>query len=354
MFGSDPLEALSLPDGTTVEEHDLVTDGDVLVGGQSSVEFGVRGRNVMAGERVRFGGDIEAEGDCRLDVWCDVAGNVLAEAAGATVERRLVFTLRGLWRGRYGYRDLDGNFFNAAGEEVERTDVTNLGQPAPDPDASFSSIFEDYETQVTFMPRIGVSFPVTDQALFFASYNVLSQRPSELAFTPPQTYVGLGTSRIPNPNLKPEITTQYELCFRQRLGGNAALQLSGFYRTQNNKIQIRTLQAYPTDYDSYYNVDFTTTKGATLEFDLRRTNNVSINANYTLQYAQGTGSDSGTLGQIAWRGSDEGVLGEVERTGGELVAVERFGVVEVRGGTEASASGRDTDGAETGEDLPPR
>jgi predicted acyltransferase (DUF342 family) len=76
-FGSDPLDALEIPDGTTVEEHDLVTEGDVVVGGQATVEFGVRGRNVVAGERVRFGGDIEAEGDCRLDVWCDVAGNVL-------------------------------------------------------------------------------------------------------------------------------------------------------------------------------------------------------------------------------------------------------------------------------------
>ena len=76
-LGRDPLDALEIPDGTTVEEHDLVTDGDVLVGGQSTVEFGVRGRNVVAGERVRFGGDIEAEGDCRLDMWSDVAGNVL-------------------------------------------------------------------------------------------------------------------------------------------------------------------------------------------------------------------------------------------------------------------------------------
>ncbi|MFA1611345.1 polymer-forming cytoskeletal protein [Halobellus rubicundus] len=76
-LGKDPLDALEIPDGTTVEEHDLVTDGDVVVGGQSTVEFGVRGRNVLAGERVTFGGDIEAEGDCRLDVWCDVAGNVL-------------------------------------------------------------------------------------------------------------------------------------------------------------------------------------------------------------------------------------------------------------------------------------
>jgi predicted acyltransferase (DUF342 family) len=76
-LGSDPLDALEIPDGTTVEERALVTDGDVVVGGQSTVEFGVRGRNVVAGERVQFGGDIEAEGDCRLDVWCDVAGNVL-------------------------------------------------------------------------------------------------------------------------------------------------------------------------------------------------------------------------------------------------------------------------------------
>jgi predicted acyltransferase (DUF342 family) len=77
VLGSDPLERLSLPDGTTVEEHDLVTDSDVLVGGQSEISLGVRGRNVVAGERVRFGGHIEAEGDCRLDMWCVVEDDVL-------------------------------------------------------------------------------------------------------------------------------------------------------------------------------------------------------------------------------------------------------------------------------------
>ena len=77
IFRSDPLDELVIPDGTHVEEHDLVTDGDVLVGGQSHVEFGVRGGNVVAGERVSFGGHIEAEGDCRLDMWCEVDGDVL-------------------------------------------------------------------------------------------------------------------------------------------------------------------------------------------------------------------------------------------------------------------------------------
>ena len=77
MFGTDPLEELSIPDGTQLKEHDLVADGDVLVGGQSTVELGIRGGTVVAGERVTVEGDVEADGDCRLDMWCDIDGNVL-------------------------------------------------------------------------------------------------------------------------------------------------------------------------------------------------------------------------------------------------------------------------------------
>lgn len=73
----DPLDTLRIPSETTVEEHDVVTDGDVLIGGQSSVELGIRGRNVAAGERVSIGGDIEADGDCRLGLLCEIDGNVL-------------------------------------------------------------------------------------------------------------------------------------------------------------------------------------------------------------------------------------------------------------------------------------
>ncbi len=76
-FTSDPLEELVVPAGTEAQERDLVTDGDVFVGARAHVEFGVRGRNVLVGEGAEFGGGIEAAGDCRLDMWCDVAENVL-------------------------------------------------------------------------------------------------------------------------------------------------------------------------------------------------------------------------------------------------------------------------------------
>jgi predicted acyltransferase (DUF342 family) len=74
---ADPLDELRVPDETRAEEHDLVTDANVVIGGQGTVSFGVRGAAVMTGERVRIGGDIEAENDCRLDVWSAVEGNVL-------------------------------------------------------------------------------------------------------------------------------------------------------------------------------------------------------------------------------------------------------------------------------------
>ncbi|MFW5900632.1 MAG: hypothetical protein ACOCTH_02525, partial [Halodesulfurarchaeum sp.] len=51
VLATDPIDQLTIPDGTEVQEHDLVTDGDILIGGGSTVEFGLRGRSLVAGER---------------------------------------------------------------------------------------------------------------------------------------------------------------------------------------------------------------------------------------------------------------------------------------------------------------
>jgi predicted acyltransferase (DUF342 family) len=84
---SDPLATLVIPDDTTVEEHDIVTNTDMIVGTQSTVALGIRGRNVIAGERVSITGDVEADADCRLDTWCELGGNVLAGADAYIGER---------------------------------------------------------------------------------------------------------------------------------------------------------------------------------------------------------------------------------------------------------------------------
>jgi hypothetical protein len=55
---------------------------------------------------------------------------------------------------------------------------------------------------------------------------------------------------------------------------------------------MRMVEAYPGTYTTYGNRDFGTVKGLTVSYDLRRTGNIRLNANYTLQFADGTGSDA--------------------------------------------------------------
>lgn len=206
-----------------------------------------------------------------------------------------------------GYRDLEGNFFDREGlrTTAQRVQEDLQGAARDLPGARRSDAFRNYEPGVLFMPRIGVSFPITDRGLFFASYNVTGQRPTEFAFAPFTNYDELTgqDQRVPNTTLRPERTTQYELGYRQRLGDNAAMTLSGFVRNQTNKIANRRVTGGLAAYGTYLNTDFTTSKGMELAFDLRRTRNLALNANYTLSFASGTGSDANATATIVWRGN---------------------------------------------------
>ena len=158
-----------------------------------------------------------------------------------------------------------------------------------------SEAFSDYEPQISVMPRISFSFPISDEALFFAHYDVLTQRPTFALRNNPMDYFFLpllGSPTINNPNLKPEKTIDYELGFQQRLTNSSSLTLSAYYREIRDQIQAyRYTAAYPKTYYSFNNVDFSTVKGLTVTYDLRRTSNARVRASYTLQFANGTGSD---------------------------------------------------------------
>ncbi|MEQ9063520.1 MAG: TonB-dependent receptor [Vicingaceae bacterium] len=206
-----------------------------------------------------------------------------------------------------GYRNPEDNtWYDANGTLVGRaSDLTGgSGNPFPllqdgdnvstEADLGASS-FEDYKPQITPMPRISFSFPVSDEASFFANYDVLISRPTSFLQFRPTDYLFLGSSTgaINNPNLRPERTITYELGFKQALNKNTALSLSAFYREMRDQIQaFRFDGAYPVTYTSFENLDFGTVQGFTIAYDLRRIKNVYLTANYTLQIAQGTGSNA--------------------------------------------------------------
>ena len=164
-----------------------------------------------------------------------------------------------------------------------------------------ASAFENYKPQVNWMPRIAFSFPVSDEASFFAHYDILTKRPTNNARFDPFNFQFMGSRNaiIDNPNLKPETTIDYEVGFQQVLSKTSSLKISAFYREQRNNVQlINVLNAYPTTYKTYGNRDFGTVKGTTISYDMRRTGNIRMTAAYTLQFANGTGSDENSGEQL--------------------------------------------------------
>lgn len=166
--------------------------------------------------------------------------------------------------------------------------------------------FEDYEVQLNVMPRLAFSFPISTVANFFAHYDILVQRPpSNVLATARDYFYFVDDSSVKNnPNLKPERTIDYEVGFQQKLSESSALKISAYYKELRGMIQLRTYFPVPIvgQYTTYDNQDFGTVKGFSFQYDLRRTGNVSLQANYTLQFADGTGSDANSRSGLTSRG----------------------------------------------------
>lgn len=183
--------------------------------------------------------------------------------------------------------------------------ILNIKDPDYDPNNSF----EDYSPQFNFMPRIAFSFPISDEAGFFAHYDVTVQRPPANSFGSPLVYYYFEDnvrSLYANPNLRPEKTVDYEVGFQQKLSNTSALKISSYYKELRDMIQNRVFPFIPTpvnQYESYDNIDFGTVKGFSFTYDYRRTGNLEFQVAYTLQFANGTGSDANSSRGINSRGN---------------------------------------------------
>ncbi len=182
--------------------------------------------------------------------------------------------------------------------------VLDIQDPAFKPEYSF----DDYKPQLNLMPRLAFSFPISEEAGFFAHYDVLYQRPPSNSTLTALDYFyfnNASNSVQDNPNLRPVRTVSYEAGFQQKVSQYSALKVSAYYKENKDLIQRRVYTNIPapiTTYETYGNLDFGTTKGFSFQFDKRRTNNLEFGATYTLQFADGSGSDANSSGGINNRG----------------------------------------------------
>jgi len=225
-----------------------------------------------------------------------------------------------------GYRS-GNNWYDATGTRIEDPSIlkANSGGRDPQPwlvdaktsisDTNFNpnTSFTDYNPQVTVMPRLQISFPISQKSKFVAHYDIYVQRPypTSLGIATAYDYYFLSANSnqiISNSNLRSQKTYDYELGFEQQVGNNAVLKINGFYKERKDMITVVPyLYAYPTTYYTYGNRDFSTTKGVKTYYEMRATNNLSMSVSYTLQFAEGTGSNpqstnGGSGGQISPNG----------------------------------------------------
>jgi outer membrane receptor protein involved in Fe transport len=178
------------------------------------------------------------------------------------------------------------------------------------PDSLETSDLVANKTYSRISPRLGIAFPVDERTVLRFNYGQFYQQPNlqdlyvnyrflQFKVTNGGYFVGFG-----NPNLRPERTTAYEVGIQRQVGDHARLDMTAYYKDVKDLVEVTSIPSSPKSFASYRNRDFATIKGLDLGLAMRPVNHISGTLNYSLSFAQGTGSVSNTQRNIAWVGTE--------------------------------------------------
>ncbi|MFH0735298.1 MAG: TonB-dependent receptor [bacterium] len=176
----------------------------------------------------------------------------------------------------------------------------DLRNPSNNPNFPGAGQFRKADDKIQISPRLGASFPITENGIIRFSYGHFFQRPDlENLYINPDFIVrpGISLNSITgNPDLKPMKTIQYEIGLQQVLFDNYALNLVVYYRDIRNLLGMEIINTYEgIAYARFVNRDYGNVKGFILTFDKRFTDFFSAKIDYTYQIAEGNASDPYTV-----------------------------------------------------------
>ncbi|PKL88178.1 MAG: hypothetical protein CVV23_11645 [Ignavibacteriae bacterium HGW-Ignavibacteriae-2] len=152
------------------------------------------------------------------------------------------------------------------------------------------------DSKLQVSPRLGVSFPMSDQGAIYFSYGHFFQIPSLENLYSNDEYIIISgqslSSFTGNPNLKAQKTIQYEIGLQQVLFPNVSIDFTMYYRDIRNLLGMEILNTYEGfKYARFINRDYGNTKGVIITLDKRFANYFSAKIDYTYQIAEGNASD---------------------------------------------------------------
>ncbi len=196
------------------------------------------------------------------------------------------------------------NFIINAGLRFERFDPNgtyfpNLLAP-PVHDGDYTSLSQKADATMLLMPRLGVSFPITETGIIHFSYGHFAQMPRlRNLYLNPEFEFGVGSNpTFGNTNMRPERTVQYEIGLQQGLTSSLAIEITGFFKDIRDYLALQTIRfssiAGEDVYNIYLNRDYANVKGVTFSLTKRRARNGMLSAgiDYTFQIAEGNNNET--------------------------------------------------------------
>lgn len=147
------------------------------------------------------------------------------------------------------------------------------------------------EAKNTFSPRLGISFPITDEGIIHFSYGHFYQLPPySFLYTNPTFENNVAVPTFGNANLNPEKTVTYEIGLQQQLSEDIAFNVTGFYKDVRDLLALQQIRVSSSfSYYKYVNKDYGNIKGITFSLTKRKlpSSLFALSLDYTFQVAEG-------------------------------------------------------------------
>jgi outer membrane receptor protein involved in Fe transport len=161
-------------------------------------------------------------------------------------------------------------------------------------------------------PRLGVSFPITNEGVLHFSYGHFYQIPTLRRLYKASIFGANISPTIGNANLKPEKTVLYEFGLQQQFTKVLAIDATVFYKDIRDLLALQSIDYLsptygPASYSIYMNKDFGNVKGFTLSLIKRRDPITKTSAflDYSYQITKGNSVTSGSFYFNALTGEEE-------------------------------------------------
>ena len=186
------------------------------------------------------------------------------------------------------------DYFNA--NSTQPVDLRNPSLANPNPNFPGGGERVAVDPKVQISPRIGVSFPISDQGAIYFSYGHFFQIPTfENLYRNDEFIINQGqslSSITGNADLGAQKTVKYELGLQQVVFPDVALDVTIYYSDIRNLLGTKIINTYEGfKYARFINRDYGNVKGMILTLDKRFSGFFSAKLDYTYQIAEGNSSD---------------------------------------------------------------